>query len=240
MLRSSTRLMNFAKALRAMADRVFRAGSISPKVASCPRRRRSDRSRSRVCRAAERSACRALRLRRFRHRRRGVASAKRADEIGARSPACRSVQFALDARHRDREILVRPGPARGIDARRAVQRVDRQTGIVGERGRSAGLCRGARLQRGIPAKVVSVSSGSASPSAAAPMVSMPKGASRASISRTLPGLWLATTSAAAAAQAVHAERLLLQRDQFADAFARQLQQLRRIRSSLKGAPSAVP
>jgi hypothetical protein len=41
--------------------------------------------------------------------------------------------------------------------------------------------------------VVPVSSGSASPSSAADFTSKPKGPSRSTISRALPGLWLATT-----------------------------------------------
>jgi len=45
-------------------------------------------------------------------------------------------------RHRRGEILARPGPTRGIDARRALERVDRKTGIIGERRQLRGFRRG--------------------------------------------------------------------------------------------------
>ena len=51
--------------------------------------------------------------------------------------------------HGDAEILGRSRPARRIDARRAIQRVDAQTGIIGQRGMAAAVGGGVRLQFGI-------------------------------------------------------------------------------------------
>ena len=46
-------------------------------------------------------------------------------------------QQRLDLFHGAAEILVRPGPARGMDAGRAAERVDHESGIVGEGGSPA-------------------------------------------------------------------------------------------------------
>ena len=61
-------------------------------------------------------------------------------------------QFVFDARHGDAEILGRSRPARRIDARRAVQRIDPKPGIIGQRGMTAGVGGGARLHLGIGGK----------------------------------------------------------------------------------------
>ena len=52
-------------------------------------------------------------------------------------------------RHGDAEILGRPGPARRINARRAIQRIHPKTGIIGQRRMMAGIGGGARFQFGI-------------------------------------------------------------------------------------------
>ena len=54
-------------------------------------------------------------------------------------------QLGLDFVHREPEILVRAGPARGMNSRLAAERIDRQAGIVGEGGQAGGLGRGLRL-----------------------------------------------------------------------------------------------
>jgi len=58
-------------------------------------------------------------------------------------------QHALDLLHREAEVLGRAGPARRIDARRAVERIDHQSRIVGERRKARGLRGGLRLEAGI-------------------------------------------------------------------------------------------
>ena len=55
---------------------------------------------------------------------------------------------------------------------------------------------------------------------------MPCGPSSALISRTLPGLWLATTRMLPRGNLIRRSACLLQLDQFADALARQAQQCR--------------
>src|SRR5258708_32423279 len=77
-----------------------------------------------------------------------------------RSSLCRCrgaslLQQAFDPRHRDGEILVRAGPARGEDSGRAVERIDGQSGIVGERRKLCGLGRRYRLDLRVGAKAVS-------------------------------------------------------------------------------------
>src|SRR6185312_11202251 len=73
----------------------------------------------------------------------------------------------------------------------------------------------------LPANVFSVSSGSIRPSSAAPFASMPSGRSRSLISRTLPGLCEATTRVFGNS----AKGSFLCGDEFADAFAREAQEV---------------
>src|SRR5215470_3713957 len=54
------------------------------------------------------------------------------------SPGTAFDQQGLNAVHRGPEILVRPGPPRGMDAGLAIERVDHQTGIVGKGRRASG------------------------------------------------------------------------------------------------------
>ena len=71
-----------------------------------------------------------------------------ADEIGAPVLLCCAPvkKFTFDPRHGDSEILVRPGPAGGIDPRRPVKRHHTQARIVGQRGQPRGLRRGTGFQ----------------------------------------------------------------------------------------------
>src|SRR5882762_7087246 len=71
-----------------------------------------------------------------------------------RSRRAALLQQAFDARHRDGKILVRAGPARGENPGCAIDRVDYQSGIVGERRELRGLGRGGRLDLRIGAKRV--------------------------------------------------------------------------------------
>ena len=102
---------------------------------------------------------------------------------------------SFDARHGDAEILGRSRPARRIDARRAVQRRRRtdRNRRPARHDRSPSAAARA-FSSALAAKVAPVSSGSGRPSSPALIGSMPCGPSSALISRTLPGLWLATTS----------------------------------------------
>ena len=103
-------------------------------------------------------------------------------------------ELALDPLHGHGEILLRPRPARRIDARRAAQRIDHQAGIVGQR-RQLRLCAAASaFSSALAWKLSPVSAGSARPSSPPLTQSTVKGASSSAISRTLPGLWLAMTS----------------------------------------------
>ena len=54
-------------------------------------------------------------------------------------------QQRLDFVHGEAEILVRSGPARRMNAGLAAERIDHQTGIVGEGGAAGRLRRGHRL-----------------------------------------------------------------------------------------------
>ena len=60
------------------------------------------------------------------------------------------VQLDLDGLHGAAEILFRPGPARRMDSRRAVERIDHQAGIVGEGGQAGRK----RCGLGLDARVV--------------------------------------------------------------------------------------
>ena len=76
----------------------------------------------------------------------GPGDAQRRDEMPA--PALGALGAALDQQalnlvHRETKILVRPGPARRVDAGLTVERIDREPGIVGE-GRHV-----RRLRRGL-------------------------------------------------------------------------------------------
>ena len=97
---------------------------------TCGRGRRagtSDRSRSPGRRAAARPACRRPRPRtprRGRRARRRTAPRRNARARCSGVLAPRSHQHGLDLVHREAEILVRPGPARRVDAGLAVERID--------------------------------------------------------------------------------------------------------------------
>ena len=81
------------------------------------------------------------------------------------------------------------GPARREDARAAVERVDAQPAVVGERGQAAtGRPLSRAFKSALSTKVLPISSGSGRPSSAAPTQSMPSGASSSPISRSLPGI----------------------------------------------------
>src|SRR5581483_4424406 len=87
----------------------------------------------------------------------GPGHAKRGDEMrsslrGLRRAALGEQPF--DPAHRGVEILVRPGPARRLDPRRSLKRVDHQTRIVGKRGQFRRIGRRRRLDPGIRCKTV--------------------------------------------------------------------------------------
>jgi hypothetical protein len=69
------------------------------------------------------------------------------DEAGA--PVAGAGKAFLHQRHGLGKIALRPGPARGIDAGRAVERRHDEAGIIGERRQPAGCRRGQRLELGI-------------------------------------------------------------------------------------------
>src|SRR6185436_19375128 len=64
------------------------------------------------------------------------------------------LQQALDSAHRRHEILALAGPARRVNAGRAVQRIDHEAGIVGKGRQLRGFGGGDRLDRRIGAKGV--------------------------------------------------------------------------------------
>jgi len=61
-------------------------------------------------------------------------------------------QLLLDARHRGPKILGFARPARGMDARRVAERLDAESGVVGERGSPRSPRRRLGLQRGVVAE----------------------------------------------------------------------------------------
>jgi hypothetical protein len=126
----------------------------------------------------------------------GPGDAQRRDEMRARcSGVARRVPAAGVRSASSRgEILVLAGPARRIDAGRAVERVDHQSGIVGERRQPPPCAAASALMRALARNVVPVSSGSPRPSSPADTASTPCGASSSRISASLPGLWVAITS----------------------------------------------
>src|SRR4029077_19933931 len=58
-------------------------------------------------------------------------------------------ELAMDPLHRDAEVFCRAGPARRIDAGRAIERRDDQPGIIGESRQTTRLGGGTRLQFGV-------------------------------------------------------------------------------------------
>ena len=58
-------------------------------------------------------------------------------------------QLVFHGCHGVPEVLLRPGPARGIDAGVAIERIDGEPGIVRECGQARCRCRGPRLDVGI-------------------------------------------------------------------------------------------
>ena len=67
----------------------------------------------------------------------GPGRAQRRDEMRRalfRRRCAAFVELDLDRLHGAAEILFRPGPARGMNARRAVERIDHKAGIIGESG----------------------------------------------------------------------------------------------------------
>ena len=87
------------------------------------------------------------------------------------------------------------GPARGVDARSPVQRVDAQAAVVGERGKTAEVGCLARLQFGVvdegDAGLLGLRQAELLGADAARFRAAP---SSARISRSLPALWVAMTS----------------------------------------------
>src|SRR5579862_8770469 len=103
-------------------------------------------------------------------------------------------------------------------------------------GRRAAVAAACALSAALAANVSPVSSGSGRPSSAADTTSTPNGSTSSRISRTLPGLWLAITSRVPRASRrvltgplASRDGRALQRDQLADADARQAQQLEELR-----------
>src|SRR5262249_26386067 len=81
--------------------------------------------------------------------------AQRRDEM--RAPLVRRIraaarQLLLDLTHRAGKVLVRPGPARRMNAGRAAEGVDRKPGIVGEGGQAGRASGGFRLDARVLAK----------------------------------------------------------------------------------------
>ena len=149
------------------------------------------RSRNRRCRAVRAAMLRATRLRR---------SAARI--LGAR---IRTVRRLKCARHRRRRGHLRrssrfrcripwvAGIARGVDSRRAAQRVDAEAGIVRQRRQSASRNRRVAPYDRILQESASGSSASAMPRSDCATSSMPVSASTSRISASLPRLPLART-----------------------------------------------
>ena len=190
----SRRAGQLAEGSRAMADGVLASGSISPKVCVMAVGHEDRVVAEAVC-AARRPhqgpvdlAFDGLDMAV------GPGERQRADETCAAVVRLPTLPSRRPAPWRRAKSALRARPARRIDAGRAVQRRDREPGIVGER-RQPGRSAAARaLSSALATKLVPVSSGSGRPSAPADTTSSPNGASSAAISRTLPGLWLATTS----------------------------------------------
>ena len=81
--------------------------------------------------------------------------AERGDELRLaqrRAVGAMVLQHGFDRLHGAGEILVLAGPARGMDAGRAAERIDRQPGIVGKRRQAGRACRRLCLDAGIVAK----------------------------------------------------------------------------------------
>src|SRR5579872_1020417 len=87
----------------------------------------------------------------------GPGDAKRGNEMRfalRRFPRAALGQEPLDPAHRGVEIFGRSGPARRIDAGRAVKRFDDEAGIIGEGGELCGAGCGLRLDPGIGRKAL--------------------------------------------------------------------------------------
>ena len=167
----------------------------------------SDRSRSRRCRAAATSRCHRRGPRPPRDDRRARQRTSAETKCALRlSGVVRAalLQQPFDPCHRRGEIFTLSGPARREIPGCAVERIDHQPGIVGERRQLCGLRGGDCLDAALARKVSPVSSGSPSPSSPAETASMPYGASSSRISASLPGLWVAITSLPVICGPVHA------------------------------------
>ncbi len=105
-----------------------------------------------------------------------------------------ALQRVFDLAHGDGEILSRPGPAGGVDAGRTAQRRDREAGIVGQRRQPRGFGRCPGLQGGILGESGAGFLGFNQAQGRGADGFDAVGRNRSSISRTLPGLWLAITS----------------------------------------------
>ena len=103
-------------------------------------------------------------------------------------------QFALHPLHGGPEILVRPGPARRIDPGSAAKGRHDEPRIIGKRHHAACPAAARALSTALSSNVAPVSVGLGEAERPAPTARTPKGASNASISAILPGLWLAMTS----------------------------------------------
>ena len=89
----------------------------------------------------------------------GPGHAQRRDEMRLalfRRRGAAFVKFDLDRLHGAAEILFRPGPARRMDSRRAVERIDHEAGIVGKSGQAGRKRCGLRLDARIVAKAHAV------------------------------------------------------------------------------------
>src|SRR5580704_8782695 len=89
----------------------------------------------------------------------GPRHAQRRDEMRLALFRCRCatfVQFDLDGLHGAAEILFRASPARRMDSRRAVERIDHQAGIIGKSGQAARKRCGLRLDPRVVAKAHAV------------------------------------------------------------------------------------
>ena len=145
------------------------------------------------------------------------------------APACRAerLQRVLDLAHGDGEILAsaRPSAPNRCRARRRAHRPpgrNRRRAQAARKPRAAARALSSAFASKVVAGLLRLRQAElrrrSSPS-------KPKGASSSSISRTLPALWVATTSGPGASRMrPQSDRELLQVDQPADAVARQRQQ----------------
>ena len=108
-------------------------------------------------------------------------------------PPCRAVRRG-PAAWQWRNRWFGPAQARRVDAGGAPQRIDLDPAVIGQGWQPGPLAANSALSVALPSNVVSVSTGSASPSSPADTAASPYGSISSLISHTLPGLWVATTS----------------------------------------------